>query len=141
MWNITITPRFGDTDLLGHITNTVPAIWFETARNPLFRLLSPGDFLDQKIDPKTWPCIMAHTDFDFVDQLFFQYDVEIRTGLSHIGTKSFTIYHEAWQQGRLCVKGHAVAVWYDFTTNKTLPLPEDVKARLAEHLIEETRPR
>ncbi|MDR1636492.1 MAG: acyl-CoA thioesterase, partial [Treponema sp.] len=74
MFSITISPRFGDTDALGHINNTVLALWFETARNPLFRMFSP----DLTLSPETWPLIMAHTDYDFVGELKFQYDVEIR---------------------------------------------------------------
>jgi acyl-CoA thioester hydrolase len=125
-----ISPRFGDVDGLGHINNTVLAIWFETGRNPLFRMFEPN----LNLSPETWPLIMAHPDFDFVGELFFQYDVEIRTYIDRIGTKSFTVYHEAWQEGRLCVTGKAVVVHYDFKKKETTPIPEDKKKRLAEHL-------
>jgi acyl-CoA thioester hydrolase len=130
MFSTIVSPRFGDVDGLGHINNTVLAAWFELGRNPLFRLFEPN--LNLSFD--TWPLIMAHTDYDFVDELFFQYDVEIRTSVSRIGTKSFTLYHEAWQEGRLCVKGSAVIVHYDFKTKQSTPIPEDKKQRLAEHL-------
>jgi acyl-CoA thioester hydrolase len=79
---------------------------------------------------------MAHTDFDFVDQLFYGYDVEIRSMIQRIGTKSFTFYHEAWQNGKLCVKGSAVVVYYDFINKQSIPIPEDKKKLLAEHLVE-----
>jgi acyl-CoA thioester hydrolase len=62
--------------------------------------------------------------------------VEIKTWITRIGTKSFTAYHEAWQQGRLCVKGNAVLVHYDFNLEKTTPIPEDKKKLLAEHFPE-----
>jgi acyl-CoA thioester hydrolase len=131
MFITTVSPRFGDVDGLGHINNTVLAIWFELGRNPLFRLFEPN--LNLSYD--TWPLIMAHTDYDFVDELFFQYDVEIRTYISRIGTKSFTSYHEAWQEGRLCVKGNAVVVYYDFKKKESVPIPEEKKKLLAEHLV------
>ena len=130
MFSTMVSPRFGDVDGLGHINNTVLAVWFELGRNPLFRIFEPG----LNLSPETWPLIMAHTDFDFLGELFFQYDVEIRTHISRIGTKSFTVYHEAWQEGRLCVKGHAVVVHYDFKARETTPIPEDKKRLLAEHL-------
>jgi len=47
------------------------------------------------------------------------------------------VYHEAWQQGRLCVKGNAVLVHYDFNAEQATPLPEDKKKWLAEHLLAE----
>jgi len=130
MFTTTVTPRFGDMDALGHINNTVPAVWFELARNPLLKIFAPT----LELKRETFPLIMAHTDYDFTGQLYFMYEVEIKTWITHIGTKSFTAYHEAWQEGRLCVKGNAVMVHYDFNTEKSTPIPEDKKALLAEHL-------
>jgi len=117
-------------DILGHVNNTVPVVWFELARNPLYKLFDP----DLNLNKKTFPLIMAHTDYDYVDQLYFKYDVELRTWVSRIGTKSFTMYHEAWQQDRLCVKGNAVIVYYNFNIEKSEPIPEDKKALLAQHM-------
>jgi acyl-CoA thioester hydrolase len=117
-------------DILGHINNTVLPIWFEHARTPLIKLFSP----DLEIRHETWPLIMAHMDFDFVGELFFRADIEIRTVVSHIGTKSFTLYHEAWQEGRLGVKGNAVIVYYDFLKKETVPIPDDKRKLLEEHL-------
>jgi acyl-CoA thioester hydrolase len=130
MFTTTVTPRFGDIDGLGHINNVVLAGWFELARNPLFRIFESN----LNLSHETWPLIMAHTDYDFVGQLFFQYEVELRTFVKRIGTKSFTVYHEAWQEGRLCTRGTAVIVHFDFQKNESTPLPEDKKKLLAEHL-------
>lgn len=131
MFITTVSPRFGDVDGLGHINNTVLAVWFELGRNPIFRIFEPN----LNLSHQHWPLIMAHTDFDFVDELFFQYDVDIRTVISRIGAKSFTIYHEAWQEGRLCVKGNAVVVHYDFMKKQSTPIPEDKRKLLEEHLV------
>jgi acyl-CoA thioester hydrolase len=125
-----VSPRFGDADSLGHINNVVLAGWFELARNPLFKIFEPNLNLSRE----TWPLIMAHTEYDFTDQIFFQYEVEIRTYVDRIGGKSFTLSHEAWQEGRLCAKGKAVIVCFDFPRNQSLPIPEDKKLLLAEHL-------
>ena len=127
---MTISPRFGDVDVLGHINNTTPAVWFEQARNPFFRMFSP----DLKITHETWPLIMAHTDYDFVGEMFYGYDVEIRSGVSRIGTKSFTVYQEAWQKGKLCVTGNAVIVYYDFMSKQSRAIPEEKKLVLSEHV-------
>jgi acyl-CoA thioester hydrolase len=132
MLTMTINPRFGDVDALGHINNIVPACWFEQARTPLFRIFDA----ELKLSRETWPLIMAHSEYDFVDQLFFPQDVEIHTWIGRIGTKSFTVCHEAWQTGRLCVKGSAVVVYYDFKTETSVPLPENKKKALAGYLKE-----
>ena len=131
MFTIIVNPRFGDMDALGHVNNTVPVVWFELGRNPLYSIFDP----ELKLDKKTFPLIMAHTDYDYVGQLYFKYEVEIRSWITRIGTKSFTVYHEAWQQGRLCVKGNAVIVHYNFNTEQTTPIPEDKKKLLEEHFL------
>ena len=127
-----ITPRFGEVDGLGHINSTAPALWFEQARIPFYRLFSQ----DMNITRETWNLIIAHTDYDFVNELFYPHDVEIRSIVSRVGDKSFTIYHEAWQNGKLCVKGSAVFVYYDFFEKQSIPLPDDKKQLLAEHLVQ-----
>ncbi|MCL2180743.1 MAG: acyl-CoA thioesterase [Treponema sp.] len=133
MFKITIYPRFGDLDALGHVNNTVPGFWFESGRTPIIRIFDP----ELSVEKKTFPLIIAHIDYDYVEQVFLKYDIEVRTFISRIGTKSFTVYHEAWQENRLCVKGNAVLVHYDFNKEESTPIPEDKKILLAEHLIKE----
>jgi acyl-CoA thioester hydrolase len=133
MFSVKVAPRFGNVDGLGHINNVVMAEWFELGRNPLFRIFSPSLSLSHK----DWPLIMAHTDYDFIDQIFFAFEVEIRTFIERIGTKSFTIGHEAWQDGRLCAKGNAVIVHYDFIKGQSTPIPEDKRRLLEEQLRKE----
>jgi acyl-CoA thioester hydrolase len=131
MFSVIVNARFGDLDALGHVNNTVPSSWFELGRNPILQMFDP----ELTVDKKSFPLIMAHIDFDFTDQLYFKGEVEIKTWISKIGTKSFTVSHEAWQAGRLCVKGTAVLVHYDFNTETTTAIPDDKRKLLEEHLI------
>ena len=131
MLSIKIQPRFGDIDGLGHVNNTILPIWFEMGRTDILRIFDP----DLTLDKNVFPLIMAHIDFDFLYQIYFRSEVEIRTSISKIGTKSFTVHHEAWQEGKLCVKGDAVVVHYDFKAEQTTPIPEDKKKFLQKHFI------
>ena len=131
MYTITVTPRFGDVDSLGHINNTVPAAWFELARNPIIDIFDPS----KELKRETFPLILVHADYDFVSQVYYKYEVEIKTFITRIGTKSFTVYHEAWQQGKLCVKGNTVLVNYNFNTEESVPIPEDKRELLVRHLV------
>jgi len=133
MFCITVTPRFGDIDILGHVNNIVPAHWFELARTPIMKIFDP----ELRLTKETFQIIMAHSDYDFVGQISFHYDVQIKTWISRIGTKSFTVHHEAWQQDRLCVKGNAVIVHYDLCSKQTMPIPNDKRKLLEEHLLHE----
>lgn len=135
MFTEIVTPRFGDVDGLGHINNTVIPVWFELARNPIFRFFTP----DLSLKLGEWKLIMARVEFDFLAELFYGSDVEIRTYIIKIGNSSFTMAHEAWQNGRLAVKGKAVTVHYDFVNKKAAAIPADIKSRLSEHLVEDYR--
>ena len=131
MFTTIITPSFMDMDCLGHANNTASARWFELVRTKTtIRLIDP----ELELSKETFPLILAHTDYDFVAQIYLKSDVEVKTWISRIGTKSFTVYHEAWQDGRLCVKGSAVVVYFDFIKNESIPIPDDKRKLLEEHL-------
>ena len=130
MLSMIITPKFGDVDGLRHINNNVLPQWFELARNPIYRIFNP----DYKFE--TWNLILAHIDFDFVEQMHFDQDVEIRSWVAKVGNSSFVVYQEAWQGGRLCVKGKTVVVDFDFANKKSVRIPDAERARLMEHYIE-----
>lgn len=131
MFSINVSPRFGDIDGLGHVNNTVLPVWFETGRNSIFRLFSP----DLDLSPDVWHLILVRIEFDFLSQMYFRSDVEIRTFVAKIGNSSFTVGHEAWQEGELKVKGQAVLVYYDFKLQKAMPLPESIRDILKEHML------
>lgn len=75
MLEMQIQPRFQETDALGHINNTVPAVWFESARDPLFRLFSP------ELDVHNWHLIIAGYAVQFKRELFYGQQVLIKTGV------------------------------------------------------------
>ncbi|WP_370005674.1 acyl-CoA thioesterase [Methanothermobacter sp. KEPCO 2] len=133
MFKITVTPRFGDIDGLRHVNNTVLAVWFEKGRNPIFRMFTP----DLDLSYEKWKLILVRTEFDFLAQMYYGSDVEIRSYITHIGNSSFTIGHEAWQDGELKAKGKAVLVHYDFIEQRKKPIPPDIRSQLEKHLVEE----
>ena len=61
---------------------------------------------------------MVRTEFDFLCEMYYGEDVEIRTFIEKIGNSSFTMGHEAWQNGKLKVRGRAVIVHFDFMEKK-----------------------
>ncbi len=126
--NLKVSPRFGDIDALGHVNNTVFPIWFEMARKPVMQIFDP------ELTLENFPLIMAHNDFDYLSPIYFKFDVEIKTWISKIGTKSFTVYHEAWQEGKLCTKGNCVIVY--IIDGQTTPLTDDIKKILSKHMPE-----
>lgn len=130
MFYFELQPRFSDTDALGHISNTTLPVWFEQAREPLFRIFHPT------LDVKTWPLIIARVEVDFVAQSFWHLPVEIRTGIGRVGNSSFQAVQEAWQDGELIARGKAVLIQFDYKTEKAVPISEEIRRQLAKHTVE-----
>jgi len=130
MFYYELQPRFSDTDALGHISNTTLPVWFEQARMPLFRIFHPT------LDVKTWPLIIARVEVDFVAQSFWHLPVEVRTGVGKIGNSSFQVIQEAWQDGKQIARGAAVLIHFDYSSEKALAIPDDIRAELSHHLVE-----
>ena len=124
MFELTLTPRFYETDAFGHVNNTVITCWFETAREPVFRLF------DEDLDPTTLPLILARVEVDFVGQIYYGHPVTLQTGIERVGNSSFVVIQQAWQQERLVARGKAVQVYFDHASQASAPLPEDYRARL-----------
>lgn len=128
MFSMKVTPRFGELDGLGHINNTVMPGWFELARNPLFSIFNP----EQNI--KNWNLILARYEIDFVSQLYYSGEVEIRTWIERIGNSSLEVVQEAYQQGRVGARGKTVLIHYDFKDQKATRIPDPIRKQLYGHL-------
>ena len=69
---VTITPRFYETDALGHINNAAIAAWFEVARISFLESLDPGG----AGAGKDW--VLASIKLDFVAETYYGADVSAR---------------------------------------------------------------
>lgn len=128
MFNETISPRFSETDALGHINNTVFAVWFESARQGVFRIFTPD------LDVSKWALIIASIQINYHAQTHYHAPVEIKTWISRIGNSSFEVYQEAWQQGQKCASGKAAMVKFDYQQQQAAALTATERAALSEHL-------
>ena len=112
------TVRFRDCDAMGHVNNAVYSTYLEQARIGIL-----GDLE---------PFILARVEIDFRAELRSGDDVEIRSRCSHVGTKSFRLDHEIWSGDRLAAEAKSVLVGYDYTAGRSVPLPDEIRRRLAQ---------
>ena len=130
MLSDTFNVRFYETDALRHVSNTVVVGWFETAREPLFKIFTPS------LDLDNWPLILASYKVDFLKQIFYGQPVTIKTSISRIGKSSFDVYQEVWQRDECCASGSTTMVHFDYKTQRSSPIEGDIKAQLLEHMQE-----
>ena len=123
-------PRFSDSDALGHINNTAVPVWFEGAREPVFRLFTPD------LDVNNWRLIIAKIEVEYLGQLYLGQEIEVRTYFSRLGKSSFDVYQEVWQHNELCARGTAVSVHFNYQTQSAEAIPEDIRNTMLEHMFE-----
>lgn len=130
MYTLIIEPRFAETDALGHINNTALPVWFETGRAPIFKHFVPS------MKTEDWNLILAKIEVEYIREIFYSNEVEIRTYVEGIGNSSFVVYQEAWQTQKLAAKGRATMVHLDLALKKSKPIPDEIRKTLSEHLLE-----
>ena len=109
--------RFRDCDALGHANNAVYSTYLEEARRDALGGLSTF--------------ILARVEIDFRSELREGDEIEVHSRCSRIGTKSLDLEHEIRVDGRIAAEAKSVLVGYDYAQGASVPLPEDLKARLA----------
>lgn len=133
MFHHTVIPRFQETDALGHVNNSVLAVWFEESRVGIFEIFNP------ELSLKKWNLILRRAEYDYLGQIHLGSPVEIETALSKIGTTSVSAVHRALQNGVEVARGTSVMVHFDYRNQQKQPIPEPVRKRLSEHLIDSSR--
>ncbi len=114
-----LTTRWSDNDVFGHVNNVVYYHWFDTVVNTWLienRVLS--------IQKPTTIGLVAETHCNFFESLSYPQDVHIGMRVAHVGTSSVRyelgVFGEAV---RTAAKGHFVHVYVDPDTRRPLPLP------------------
>jgi len=127
-WFKIVETRWEDNDLFGHVNNAVYYSYYDTAINRW--LIDVGGF-----DPFTSPCLdftvesgcRYHRPVAYPDVL----DVGIRIG--RLGTTSVRWEMALFRQSEdgAAADGHFVHVFVDRTTQRPVPIPAALRARMA----------
>ena len=127
MFKKIITPRISETNITRHIGHNAIPVWLEEGYAEIFQL-----FNQNLAEP---PLITVNLNMDFLHEIFFGKDVEILTSVEKIGTSSFILQQELYQDRKLCVRASTTLVHFDYSTHKPYPIPKTVRDILKEHLL------
>lgn len=119
--------RWGDMDAMGHVNNTVYFRYLEQARIEWFTEIGcePNPLGEGPV------IINAHC--TFMRQLKYPGDIEVRTYVGPPGRSSFETIQEIRrvdQPGVISAQGGAKIVWVDFPSEKSVRLPDHIRALL-----------
>lgn len=118
------TVRWGDADALGHVNNAKFFTYSESARIDYFQPLRDRDprFF------KEYGLILASTACDFLAQLRYPAELEVGMRIERIGRSSLNARAGIFLGERAVATLSSVIVWFDYAAQKSLPVPEEVRA-------------
>lgn len=120
----TITTRWADNDVYGHVNNVVYYSWFDTAVNA--HLMAEG-VLD--IHHGQTIGLVVETQCNYFAPLAFPQTVEAGIRVARQGASSVRYEVGLFAEGEpLCAaKGHFIHVYVDRQTRRPVPLPDPLK--------------
>jgi acyl-CoA thioester hydrolase len=128
-----VSVRFRDCDPLGHVNHAVYLTYLEQARFTLWRTqLAPADPGRERGGAGVG-IILARAEVDYRSQARYGDELEVRLSLDAIGRTSFTYVYELVDvpSGRLVANARTVLVHFDYDREKSLPIGDDLRAKLA----------
>ena len=128
----TITTRWEDEDVYGHVNNVVYYSFFDTAVNG-FLIDATGTDI-RRLDAVG---LVAETQCEFLRELGFPGDVQAGLAVTKLGTSSI-VYLIGLFQGdsdEPAAIGRFAHVYVDATTHKVTPIPESIRAAVTPLVI------
>ena len=117
--------RWGDMDAMGHVNNTLYFRYMEIVR--LEWLYAVGG----KVTPAGHGPVIVNAFCNFIKQLAFPGDVLAKHFVANAGRSSFDTFitlERIDEPGVVYATGGAKTVWIDFPNQRSVPLPEAVRA-------------
>ncbi len=121
--------RWGEMDAMQHLNNVSYFRYFEQARISWF------DSLGVESAGGAHGPVLGSITCRFVKPALYPADVLVELRRGRVGNASFVLEHvmrDAADPGVIYARGEAVMVWIDIASGKSTPLPEPVRAALAQ---------
>lgn len=128
---IPVKVRFSETDMFGHLNNTVPFVYFEQARTEFFKYLG---FMQEWLLPgsETFP-VVADLQCDYFQQIFFDENLKIYVKANSIGNSSADLHYMGKREdGTVGFVGRGTIVQISKKTGKGVPWTETMRHKLVQ---------
>jgi acyl-CoA thioester hydrolase len=125
---VVIPIQWGDQDAFGHVNNTVPIRWFESARVAYMEQGGLGHMMSSDgLGP-----ILAAISCQYRKQLNYPDTVHVGARVTKLGKSSMTIGHAVYSEalGAIAVEGESVIVVFDYPANRPRRVPDDMRAQI-----------
>lgn len=121
--------RFSETDMFGHLNNTVSFVYFEEARTEFFQHLG---FMQEWTSPESEAIpVVADLQCDFLQQVFYGETLQLYVKANSVGNSSVDLHYLAkTENGNVKFVGRGAMVQINKKTGKSIPWSEDMRQRL-----------
>ena len=128
---VTIPTRFADLDLQGHVNNAAVPVILQEAR------VDFNTAVDMRGQLGGLRPMVAGITIEYAAELTHPGEIEILTGVSKIGSTSFTLQQVVRQSGRTAIYAETTLVIADATG--AAALPEGLRCNLEALLLRQTK--
>ena len=125
--HVDIEPRFRDTDAMGHVNNAVYVTYLEVARQEYWRRFWTTGY-------STVPFVMARIELDLRSPVKLGEIVRVELRTDWISRSSFGMSYRLTEvkSGRLVSDAKTVAVTFDYETETSMPVPDEIRQHFVE---------
>ncbi len=118
--------RFRDLDPMGHVHHSVALVYFEEARAAYWR-----DVAGQASGVAVG-YLIGDFAVRYLARIHFPATLDVGVRVTHLGSKSWDMEYEARApDGTVVAGGRSTQVMYDYQAETSIPIPEDVRRRIA----------
>jgi acyl-CoA thioester hydrolase len=111
---------WGDMDALGHVNNARYFDYFQEARIEWLRQLNIS--MTEKKGP-----VVVHVACTFLKPIIYPATLTLISKIHSLGHASLIMDHDLYQNEVLMTQGSCKIVWVDYTQNKSVPLPPEIR--------------
>jgi acyl-CoA thioester hydrolase len=125
-FSVPVEVRFRDLDAIGHVNNAVYLTYIETARVAYWLHVTGRTGLGA-ID-----IILARVEVDYRSPVALGEGLDVTVRCVSMRRASFTLEFKVTERGsgRLAAEARNVAVYYDYASKRSLPIPEEIRRRI-----------
>jgi len=125
-----IAIRFSDIDAVGHVNNAIYLTYFEVARFAYWKEITDWNLRKDGV-------IVGRSEVNYLKPITLEDEIYCYVRTTRIGNSSFDMMHllvRVTPNGEeICTTGKTVCISYDYTRNKSVPIPEREREKMIAH--------
>ncbi|MBM7697843.1 acyl-CoA thioesterase [Kurthia huakuii] len=124
-----IKVRFCETDLFGHVNNTVPFIYFEQVRASF---MEQSGLMEQEVEPGVIGMpVIASLHCDYVQQAYYNDKLSVGVKIARVGRSSIDMHYVALNGDEIIFTGTSIVVQMNKNTGKSIAFNNEQLESLA----------